>query len=159
LPTVAPIDLETLDLSRTVVTAAEIYATCRQSGRFALLDGLLHFSPGGDVVVGFKEIRADDWWAPDHIPGRPLFPGVLMIETAAQMCSFDFMRRNPAVSDAFIGFGGVDATRFRGIVEPPVRLILAARVKRLRQGMFTYEAQGFVEGKLVFQTEILGVVV
>lgn len=159
MPTAAPLDLSALDLSRTVISRDEIYRTLAHRGRFALLDGVLHFDPASELVVGFKEIRGDDWWACDHIPGRPLFPGVLMVEAAAQLSSFDFMRRRPERQNAFLGFGGLESTRFRGTVEPPTRLLFAARALRVRSNMFTYEAQGFVGDKLVFQTEILGVTV
>jgi len=159
LPTAAPLDLSGLDLDRVVISREEIYETLPHRGRFALLDGILRFDPEHELIVGFKEIRAEDWWAPDHIPGRPLFPGVLMVESAAQLSSFDFMRRRSESPDTFVGFGGLDATRFRGTVQPPSRLILAARSLRVRMNMFTYEAQGFVEDKLVFQTQIMGVTV
>lgn len=159
MPTAAPLDLAGLDLSRTMISREEIYRTLPHRGRFALLDGVLHFDAGHALVVGYKEIRGDDWWACDHIPGRPLYPGVLMVEAAAQLSSFDFMRRRPERPDAFLGFGGLETTRFRGTVEPPARLILAARSLRVRSSMFTYEAQGFIGDKLVFQTEILGVTV
>lgn len=159
MPTAAPFDLSTLDLSRTVITRDDVYRTLAHRGRFALLDGVLHFAAEDEVIVGYKDIRAEDWWACDHIPGRPLFPGVLMIEAAAQLSSFDFMHRRPERPNTFLGFGGVESTRFRGTVEPPARLILAARSVRVRSNMFTYEAQGFVGEKLVFQTEILGVVI
>lgn len=159
MPTAAPLDLSGLELSRTVIPREEIYRTLAHRGRFALLDGVLHFDPEHALIVGFKEIRGDDWWACDHIPGRPLFPGVLMVEAAAQLSSFDFMRRRPERANKFLGFGGLESTRFRDTVEPPARLILAARSLRVRSSMFTYEAQGFIGDKLVFQTEILGVTV
>lgn len=159
MPTAAPLDLTGLDLSRTVISREEIYRTLPHRGRFALLDGVLHFDPSHALIVGFKEIRGDDWWACDHIPGRPLFPGVLMVEAAAQLSSFDFMRRRPERPDAFVGFGGLETTRFRGTVEPPERLVFAARSLRVRSTLFTYEAQAFVGDKLVFQTEILGVTI
>lgn len=159
MPTAAPLDLTGLELGRTVISREEIYRTLAHRGRFALLDGVLHFDPDSALIVGFKEIRGDDWWASDHIPGRPLFPGVLMVEAAAQLSCFDFMRRHPELPNRFVGFGGLESTRFRDTVEPPARLVLAARALRVRSSMFTYEAQGFVAEKLVFQTEILGVTV
>jgi len=159
MPTAPLLDFSTIDLTRTAATHAEIYRLLKQSGSFALLDGILHFDPSTPLVVGFKEIRAEDWWARDHIPGRPLFPGALMIETAAQLCAWDYMKRSELAPDVFVGFGGLENTRFRGIVEPGRRMIFAGEVKRIRSRMFTYAAQGFVDGCLVFETDVLGVVV
>jgi 3-hydroxyacyl-[acyl-carrier-protein] dehydratase len=159
MPSTHLLDFEKLDLSRSVATHAEIYSVIKQRGRFALLDGVLHFDRASELVVGFKDIRADDWWAPDHIPGRPIFPGALMIESAAQLCSWDFMKRGTHPNETFVGFGGLDGTRFRGIVEPGHRMIFAGTVKRSRSRMFTYVAQGFVERELVFETEVIGVIV
>jgi 3-hydroxymyristoyl/3-hydroxydecanoyl-(acyl carrier protein) dehydratase len=53
----------------------------------------------------------------------------------------------------------MNETRFRGVVRPPCRMIFVARPLKLRSRMFTYATQGFVEGKLVFETEILGTLV
>ena len=153
------IDVSTLDHDNVVVTKAQVLEVLRQRGRFEMVDGLLHFDPTGDLVVGFKEIRSDDWWCEDHIPGRPLFPGVMMLEHAAQICTYDFMHRPEANPDSFVGFGGVNQTRFRGTVVPDCRLVTVGKLVRIRSRMFTYQAQGFVEDKLVFETEVLGVVV
>jgi len=153
------IDFDTIDLSRTIVTKEQVLEVLRQRGRFEMVDGLLHFDPTGDLVVGYKDIRSGDWWCDDHIPGRPLFPGVMMLESAAQMCTYDFMHRPEANPDSFVGFGGMNHTRFRGTVVPDCRLIIVGRLERIRSRMFTYSAQGFVEGKMVFETEVLGVVV
>ena len=159
MPTVAPLDLSGLDLDTVVIGKDEVYQTLAHRGRFALVDGVLHFDPEHELIVGYKDIRADDWWADGHVPGRPIFPGALQCEGAAQLCTYDFMHRREDLAGAFVGFAGMNKTRFRGIVEPPCRLVWAGEVRNIRRTMFTYYAQGFVDRKLVFETEIMGVVV
>jgi 3-hydroxyacyl-[acyl-carrier-protein] dehydratase len=153
------VEIDALEPTRVIATRDDILAKIRQRGRFALLDGILQVDGEKGAIVGFKEIRADDWWAADHIPGRPIFPGALMCEAAAQLCSYDYLRKHTLPPGGFLGFGGMDATRFRGVVQPDCRMILVARPERLRSRMFTYSAQGFVGRDLVFETQILGILV
>jgi 3-hydroxyacyl-[acyl-carrier-protein] dehydratase len=154
------IDCTEFETAEIVVDPEGIGEVLRQRGTFALLDGILRYDERNDVTVGRKDIRGDDWWAPDHIPGRPLFPGALMIETGAQLASYDFIRRHGhRIGGQFIGFGGVDDCRFRGTVLPGMRMIFATRARRIRSRMFTYHVQGFVDGTVVFEADILGVVV
>ena len=154
------VDLETLDLEHVVAERAELRGYLRQRGTFEMLDGVLHHDVENGLAIAFKEIREDDWWAPDHIPGRPIFPGALMIESAAQLASYDYLKYRGGVAEGkFLGFGGTDGTRFRGIVSPPCRMLFVARVKRTRPTMFRYETQGFVDGKLVFESDVIGVAV
>ena len=159
MPAEPLLDLEKTDLTHLVATREDIQKQIKQRGRFALLDGILDFGRESNVIVGFKEIRADDWWASDHIPGRPIFPGALMVEAAAQLATYDYLVRNPPKEELFLGFGGLDSVRFRGLVEPGVRMLFAAKAVRVRTRMFTYTAQGFVGGNLVFEGEIMGLIV
>ena len=159
MPSEPLIDFDTIDLSQEAVSMDAVREVCKQRGQFEMLDGIVHFDLERDLVVGYKDIRSDDWWAQYHIPGRPIFPGALMIEGSAQLCTFHFIHRRPELAGAFVGFGGVDKTRFRATVEPDCRLILAGRCARIRSRMFTYQAQGYVDRKLVFESEIMGVVV
>ena len=154
-------DLERLDLSRTVYTVADMQEVLRQRGTFSLIDGILHLDPAkDDIVVGYHDARPDERWAKDHIPGRPIFPGVLMVEASAQLGSFDFFRRHPEVPLTFIAFTGIDGTRFRATVEPPCRLYFVGRATRSRvhggKVMFGYQFQGVVDGKIVYEAEVSG---
>jgi len=151
------LDPARIDLSQRVATHAEIYIVLKQAGRFALLDGIAYFGKDDNTSVGWKDIRADDWWTSDHIPGRPLFPGVLMTEAAAQLASWDYIQRAQDFQ-SFLGFAGLNETRFRGIVEPGVRMHWVSRVLRIRTRMFVYAVQGFVGESLVFETEVVGTI-
>lgn len=155
------IDCTEMDLSQEVVAREELEGWLKQRGRLWMLDGILHADTERRLVVGYKDIRSDDWWAEDHIPGRPMFPGALQIETAAQLASYNFLtsRVGDEVGERFVGFGGVENARFRGVVEPECRLIIVARLVRASARMFRYQTQGFVDGQIVFEAEILGVII
>lgn len=159
MPSQPMIDFASIDLDHVVADKDAIYRVLKQSGTFGLLDVVCHFDPEANLVVGKKAVRGDDWWAPDHIPSRPIFPGALMIETGAQLCSWDFLERRDDPEDIFLGFGGLNGTRFRGLVEPDCEMVFAGQVLRIRRNMFTYAVQGFVEERLVFEMEVMGVVV
>jgi len=159
------LDLEPIDRDHVAVDRATLDEYLPQRGTFAVLDHLVYDDEESAILVGVKTIRDDDWWAADHIPGRPMFPGALMIEAAAQIGSFDYScHRSDRDDDRFVGFGGVEKTRFRGIVEPPCRFFVVVKLERAGSRMFRYAAQGFVERegvlqpKMVFESTVLGIV-
>lgn len=155
------LDFDAVDLSRVVVDRAGLDLHLMQRGTFSLLDGVLHEDPAGRLVVGYKDLRETDFWAADHIPGRPMFPGVLQIEAAAQLCGYDFSahRLEGDLAGRFVGFGGVDRARFRGLVEPGHRFVIAVSLLKHSSRMFRYAAQAYVDRKLVFEADVLGVLV
>ncbi len=155
------LDLSAIDLTQVLVGPRDLDPYLKQSGRFRMLEGVLHEDVDAGVLVGYRDIRADDWWAKDHIPGRPLFPGALQIEAAAQLAAYDYSAHRLATDtehQGFVGFGGVEKARFRGSVEPECRLHLVSRVLKSSRRMFRYEAQAFVEDRMVFEAEIIGVI-
>ncbi len=158
MPVIPLTDLDALDLSKVVVTRDKLYSVLKQQGRFALLDGVLHHDIENELIVGFKDIKHGDWWGEDHIPGRPLFPGALMVETCAQLSTFDFFQRRPELAEAFVGFTGINATKFRATVEPACRMLFVSHVTRLRESLFHYKCQGYVDGKMVVESEVSGMV-
>ena len=99
-------------------------------------------------------MRTDEFWVSGHIPGRPLFPGVLMIEAAAQLASL-YSRKYIGLK-GFIGFGGVDGVKFRAQVTPPCRILLLTKKLWHRHGRVCCGSQGVVNGNLVFEAEVMG---
>ncbi len=121
---------------------------------FALLDGVYHVDPEKKLAVGFNDAKLDSFWVRGHIPGRAIMPGVLMIEAAAQLCTFHYQHDFAKGEKFFMGFGGVDKIRFRSSVEPGSRLLLAVRCDRLRSNASTWTVQGFVGEKPIFDGQI-----
>jgi len=148
------IDLSTLDLTKRCYTKEQIYAHLPHRYEFMQLDGVIHFDPQQWLAVGFREVREDEFWVRGHIPGRPLFPGVLMLEAAAQMAAFLSHLLRP--DERFLAFGGVDAVKFRGTVVPPTRLYLLLKAVEIKPRRTIADAQGIVDGKLVFEGRITG---
>lgn len=146
--------LDSLDLTTVVVSREKIYKKLAQRFEFKLLDGFLHLDVPGRTSVAFHEVREDAWWVRGHIPGRPLLPGVLMIEAAAQMCSY--FTASALADTRFMVFGGVDGVKFREAVAPPSRLLLLGKTVEIRPRRTVTEFHGMVDGRLVVEGRITG---
>jgi 3-hydroxyacyl-[acyl-carrier-protein] dehydratase len=152
------VDFTALDLSRDVVSTAELRELVPQRETFELLDGICHLDPERWTIVGYKDWPADPWWASAHIPGKPLMPGVLMIEGAAQVATFLIKKMFAWGPERFIGLAGLDEVRFRGQVVPPARVHFVS-VKGQLSGsrMARFPAQAFCNGQMVMEMQLLGV--
>lgn len=153
-------DISGIDLQRVQFDTKGIEQVNPHRSAMRMLDGVIDANEDFTQIVAFKDVRNDEFWVPGHIPGRPLFPGVLMIEAAAQLASFLTMhhvridRPNP-----FVGFVGADDIKFRGQVVPGDRLILLGKVLRIRHGRCECSNQGLVNGNLVFEAKITGMLI
>jgi len=151
-------DFDQYDLNAVQIDAAGIEAINPQRGDMRHLDGISYAAVDDELglhAIGFKDVRDDEFWVPGHIPGRPLLPGVIMIEAAAQLASF--MVKNYHDETGFLGFVGCENVKFRGQVVPGDRLHIVGRETGYRRGRrFTCDTQGYVDGKLVFEGTIKG---
>jgi 3-hydroxyacyl-[acyl-carrier-protein] dehydratase len=150
------VDLREFDLTRYEFGLEEIRKRNPHRHEMELLSGVIAFRPDDGIIVGDHVARADAFWTRGHIPGRPLLPGVLMVEIAAQLCSFFWREQYPEHS-GFFGFGGIEATRFRGAVQPGDRMIVVGKSIEVKPRRATFEAQGFVGDRMVFETRIIGI--
>ncbi|MCH7477741.1 MAG: beta-hydroxyacyl-ACP dehydratase, partial [SAR324 cluster bacterium] len=81
------IDLDRVDPAQVVLTKAEIYERLPQRYEFQVLGGVCLLDREHKQIAAFADVAADDWWARGHLPGRPLLPGVLMLEMAGLVAS------------------------------------------------------------------------
>jgi 3-hydroxyacyl-[acyl-carrier-protein] dehydratase len=148
------IDLGTIDLSKIEFDGEAIAEVNPQSYEMSQLDGIIWHDLANMLCLGYKDITDSEFWIRGHLPGRPIMPGVIMVESAAQLCSF-FMKRIYGL-EGFIGFSGIGKTKFRNTVLPGSRLHLLGHIDKVRSRQFSASVQGIVDDKIVFDTVISG---
>lgn len=156
MPPAAVVDPATIDTSNIVFDLEAIRRANPQRFEMEQLTAIVHLDTEAGLIVGYKDVRDDEFWVRGHMPGYPLMPGVIMCEAAAQLCSF-YCREIKLVENGFLGFGGLEDVRFRGQVRPGDRLIVCAAPRRLHRRQTIFETQGFVDGNMVFHARVIGV--
>jgi 3-hydroxyacyl-[acyl-carrier-protein] dehydratase len=145
-----------LDMTRVIADREAIRKVNPQRFEMEQLDAIVLLDPVENIIAGYKDVRADEFWVRGHMPDYPLLPGVLMCEAAAQLCSYFITTQGLAPGD-FVGFGGLENVRFRSPVRPGDRLVLIAKVTRLNRRGTVLNVQGFVGEVMVFHADVLGV--
>ena len=147
-------DISEVNLESLLFDQEAIRAANPQRGDMEHLNGIVWAKPEDGHIIGYKDVRADEFWVSGHIPGRPLLPGVLMIEAAAQVASF--YTREFVGWKGFIGFGGVEDCKFRMQVPPGKRMYILAQKIWERHKRILCKTQGVVDGQLAFEAAIVG---
>lgn len=121
---------------------------------FLLIDEVLELEPGVRVRAR-TTVRGDEWFLRGHFPGRPIMPGVLMVEALAQTGAVGVLS-HPDYANRLAVFAGIDGVRFRRLVEPGDVLDFELTVDRLREtigrgaGRVSVGDQTVLEGTLMF---------
>jgi 3-hydroxyacyl-[acyl-carrier-protein] dehydratase len=149
------IDLRPIDLDAVCLTQEQIYELLPHGAEFRVLDGVCHIDQPSLSIVGFCDIRPNAWWSKGHLPGRPILPGVLMLEMGAQLGAV--LAKLSGNYEGFIGYGGVEGCKFREAVIPPARLYLLSVGKEHRPRRIVSAVQGVIEGRMVFEATVTGV--
>lgn len=155
MPPLLLFDLAQIDLTAEPIFDKEAIGN-ENPQRFEMqqLDGILWYDKEKRLILGYKDVGTDEFWVRGHIPGRPLMPGVIMIEAAAQLLSF-FVKRIYEVK-GFIGFTGIDSAKFRSVIEPGQRLYLLGHLTKITTRKYSANIQGVVDGTMVFETTVSG---
>jgi 3-hydroxyacyl-[acyl-carrier-protein] dehydratase len=147
-------DIAGIDLDRIVFDQNAIREINPQRGTMEHLNAIVYANAENGTIVGYKDVRDDEFWVEGHIPGRPLLPGVIMLESGAQLASF--YTKKFIGWKGFIGFGGVDEVKFRQQVPPGVRMYVLGKKIWERHHRICCKVQGLVNGSLVFEAAITG---
>ena len=146
--------LDGIDLSRIAVDRDALARTNAHRGEMALVDGLIWHSEGFERGVGVKVARPDEFWVAGHFPGKPLYPGVLMIESAAQIACYLYNSRQTRPQLA--AFTRLDDAVFRNSVEPGQELVILCDEIKYSPRRFVSAVQGIVDGQIAFEAKVTG---
>lgn len=123
---------------------------------FLMIDRVTAFT-AGESLTGYKNVTYNEPFFAGHFPERPVMPGVLILEAMAQatgLLAFRTVERG-AKRESLYFLVGIDKARFKRPVEPGDQLILSAKLLRARRGIWVFDCQSSVAGKVVATAEIM----
>ena len=130
----------------TPLGRAEIEAILPHREPFLLIDEVLELDPG-ERVVARKTVRDDEWYLSGHFPGRPIMPGVLIVEALAQTGAVAVLSEDENRGKLAF-FAGIDDCRFKRVVGPGDVLDLRCELERMRGPIGRGRAEARVDGEL-----------
>lgn len=124
---------------------------------FLLVDRVVELEPNVRIRA-IKNVTVNEPFFTGHFPGRPVMPGVLVIEALAQaggLLTQLSLATAPEQGDKLFYLVKVDKARFSRMVVPGDRLELNVELKRQIRNMALYECRALVDGEEVASAEIL----
>ena len=122
---------------------------------FLLVDRVVEVIPD-DRVVAIKNVTINEPFFLGHFPGRPVMPGVLIIEAMAQVGGIlAYETAPPEQRDRLIYFMGMDKVRFRKMVLPGDQIKFEAKILKFRTKVAKMSGTATVNDQLVAEAELM----
>ncbi len=123
---------------------------------FLMVDRVLECVPG-ERVVAIKNVTANEEFFTGHFPGRPVMPGVMILEAMAQSAGILTFVTAGVYPDENVRFyfAGIDKARFRRPVVPGDQLLLSATLERRIRTIWKFATVAEVAGEEVSSAEMM----
>ena len=153
-PADPPVSRETPSPQNLVLSSDQILNLLPHRYPFALVDRVIEDIPG-QRAVAIKNVTLNEPQFQGHFPGRPLMPGVLIVEAMAQVGGL-IVTQMPDLPKGLFVFAGIDGVRFRKPVVPGDQLRISCQLLSLKRQRFgKVSAQATVDGLLVCSGELM----
>ena len=139
----------------TLITVEDIHRLLPHRYPFLLVDRVIKYVPG-KLAVGIKNVTFNEPQFQGHFPGRPIMPGVLIVEAMAQVGGVVLTQMPEFPEGGLFVFAGIDKVRFRRPVVPGDQLVMTVEllsIKRRRFGKIQGRAE--VDGQLAAEGELM----
>ncbi len=136
-----------------ILSATEIQKIIPHRYPFLLVDRIVELEPM-HRAVGIKNVTMNEHFFQGHFPGKPIMPGVLMLEAMAQVGGVAMLYPEE-YRDKLAFFVGIDRVKFRKPVVPGDQIKMVAEIKKVRGNMGKIWAESFVDGQLVAEGEFM----
>ncbi len=140
-----------------MIHASEIMAILPHRYPFLLVDRILEFEPGRRIV-GLKNVSINEPFFQGHFPGMPIMPGVLLVESMAQVGGVLAVKSRESSAGMFVFFLGIDRARFRKPVYPGDQLRIEVTVLQQRTPYWRLKGEAFVGDVRVADAEMRAMV-
>jgi len=146
--------LTDLPPSAPLLSSEQIMGLLPHRYPFALLDRVIEHDPGKSALA-LKNVTINEPQFQGHFPGRPLMPGVLIVEAMAQVGGI-IVTQMPDLPKGLFVFAGIDNVRFRRPVVPGDQLIISCELLSLKRKRFgKVHGEASVDGHLVCSGDLM----
>ena len=125
---------------------------------FLLVDKIIHLELD-KKVIGIKSVTTNEPFFPGHFPGRPIMPGVLIIEAMAQTGGILMLNSVENPAEKLVVFMGIDKAKFRRQVVPGDQLVLEAELINQRSKFVIIKAKAMVGNNVAAEAELKAAIV
>jgi UDP-3-O-[3-hydroxymyristoyl] N-acetylglucosamine deacetylase/3-hydroxyacyl-[acyl-carrier-protein] dehydratase len=125
---------------------------------FLLVDSVVEFEPE-KRIVGIKNVTFNEPQFTGHFPGRPIMPGVLIIEAMAQTGGILLLKDDEEVENKLVVFMGIDNVKFRRQVLPGDQLVMELTMLKARRSTFKMAGKAYVRGEMVCEAEMMAAII
>ena len=147
------------DIAQSTIDIEEILRRIPHRPPFLLIDRAEDYRPH-QSIVGIKCVSINEPYFVGHFPGRPVMPGVLIIEALAQTGGVLMSKSLQVdVENKGIMFISVDNCRFRHPVRPGDMLRMPVEVVRARGDVFKFRGRGMVGDKVAAECEFAAMLI